>query len=304
MADLSPDDREARRKALEQIAERRKEQLAGERQRREQREREADTTVRRQQEAQVRQEAQAAESLEARQEFIVKKREEKAQRERERLARLAEEQRLREEQERKEKEQEARMEYMGELHEKALRKKIANRREIIAHEEETSLREIADSEHVSLSEIEQREQRKIEHLEREAKRAALEAVMQRDKAKALAGDKRTTELARLKQETHDRETQARRTPEPARSQDMQNARREAAAKKLQIDRDYKVACEQADRAFAESEHDRALELQKQIAQAKAEAETSRAREAGRAEERRNQAHVRRVGEEQWLLGRE
>lgn len=305
MGEPSPqDDREARKQALEAIAERRKKQLNDERLQREARTADTKNLAARQQQNQLQQERLAAANLEARNAFIGKKREEKAQRERERLAKLAEEQRLEAERKLKEEQQEAREEYMGELHDKAVLKKIENRKEIIAHEEETSLRGIDDAEHRDLLLIDGEEQRKIEHLEREAKNASQRGAVDRDRAKAMAGEKKLQDLARLKQETFDAETAAKRKPEPARSTDIQNARREGTSKKLDIERAYKVACQQADGAFAQDELDRGMELQKQIAETRKEAENARKHLAQKAEERRNEAHVRRIGEEQWLLGKD
>lgn len=305
MGEPSPqDDREARKQALEAIAERRKKQLNDERLKREDRLKEMKNLTVRQQQNQVQQERLAAANLEARNEFIGKKRGEKAQRERERLAKLAEDQRLAAEQKLKEEQREAREEYMSELHDKAVLKKIENRKEIIAHEEETSLQGINDAEHRDLLLIDGEEQRKIEHLEREAKNASQHGAVDRDRAKAMAAEKKIQDLARLKQEIFEAETAAKRKPEPARSAEVQNARREGASKKMDIERSYKVACQQADSGFSEDERTRALELQKQIAETHKEAAEARKHLTQKAEERRNEAHVRRIGEEQWLLGKD
>lgn len=298
------DDREARKLALEKIAANRQKMLREEAERRAKKKEQEAGLLGRQQEAVLADAGQQEERLEARNEFITGTREKRRAMEEERKKKLAEERRLLEEKKKKEAEEEERKEYMGELHDKAIRKKIENRREIIAHEEETSLRGIADHQGTEERTIAAEEEQRVEHLEREFKQAAAKAVIERDRKKSMAEEKRKVALEQLKHDTFELENRLRRSPAKDQQVALQKARQDGAMQKQHIEQEYKASCRTADEQWQAEEHDRAMELQKLLTEAHRLAAQNRLKAEKQADERRNEARVRRVGEEQWLLGKD
>ncbi len=303
-SNLPSDDREARKAALEKIAQNRQLQLQKEREIRERKQSEEGQRGQRQQQEALRQEALEQANLEASHAFTLEQRHKRFEQEAERKKKLEEQKKLDEEARKKKEEADMKKEYMNELHDKSVRKKIEARKVIIADEEAESLKIIDNREHEDTRVIEAQLKAKLEHLERDAKQASFQAMQARDRSKVMAEDKRNLLLQQLKQESFTKEQEARRLKEPARTHALTAARAEASARKMQIERDYKTACHFADTTWDEGERERKLTLQKRLQEAHADAVKEQKHAAQTALEHRNEAHVRRVGEEQWLLGKD
>lgn len=301
---LPQDDKQARKEALEKIALNRQAQLQQEREMRERRAGDEAARNIRQEEEVKKQEALEAEGLEARHEFTLDQRHKRFAQDEERKKKLAEQKAEEEKKLVKEKEEEEKKQYMGELHDKSVRKKIAARRESIQNEEEESLKIINNREHED-SRIEDEElKHKLDHLQKEAKQASAKAAADRDRAKVAAEDKRRQELSSLKQETFQIEQRARQAKEPERTKALAAERTRFSSRQMQIERDFKAACNFADTQWKDGEQERKFEFLKRIEEAKRESAQAQKHTSQIAEEKRNEAAVRRVGEEQWLLGKE